>query len=286
MPTAQETLDAIGQLPDAELDLADAALHLGRIDAPDADWQAARAHLTALAQDAAAMPGALAAPGTPADLPGRAHALALMLAGRHGYQGDAKTYEDPANVNLIRVTERRRGLPVSLGILWLHCARVAGWDAHGVDFPGHFLLALTEGRPAERHAGRHLIISPFAGGATLDLAELRTLAHQVEGPDAVLRPGLLRPMTPRDVLLRLQNNIRARRLQAKDLVGALDCVRTMLRIAPDAPALWQDSALLCEKLEQPADAIRAWERFLALVPEGDVADRAQAAVDALRARLH
>ena len=45
-------LDAIGQLPDAEIDIADAALQLARVDAPDADWRAARAHLSELAREA------------------------------------------------------------------------------------------------------------------------------------------------------------------------------------------------------------------------------------------
>ncbi len=65
----------------------------------------------------------------------RAGALAGLMTGRWRYPGDRDSYDDPANANLIRVIERRRGLPVALGVLWLHCARAAGWDAFGVDFP-------------------------------------------------------------------------------------------------------------------------------------------------------
>lgn len=288
MPTAPDrsaeaALDAIGKLPDGEIDLAGAAVQLARVGAPGADWHAAQAHLSDLARDAAAFPAA-------ADLPARAHSLAVLLSGRHEYAGDAETYDDAANANLIRVIERRRGLPVALGILWLHCARVAGWDAHGVDFPGHFLVALTRMRNphgmGERRDGRQVVVDPFAGGLVLGAAELRALARRIEGPEAVLRPGLLRPMTPREVLLRLQNNLRMRRLQARDLPGALACLETMLRIAPEAASLWQDRALLHEALEQPAAAIWAWERFLRLVPTGEVADRARAAVGALRTQLN
>lgn len=281
--SAEAALDAVGKLPDGELDLAGAAIQLARIGAPGRDWRAAQDHLSQLAREAAVLP-------PERELAERANLLRELLAGRYGYAGDDETYEDAANANLIQVIERRRGLPVALGILWLHCARVAGWDAHGVDFPGHFLVALTRTRNphgmGERRDARQLVIDPFAGGTMLGASELRALARQVEGPDAVLRPGLLRPMTPREVLLRLQNNLRARRLQARDLPGALDCLETMLRIAPDVPSLWQDRALLHEALEQPAAAIWAWERFLALVPKGDVADRARAAVGALRTQLN
>lgn len=125
-------LDAIGLLPDGEIDIADAALQLARVDAPDADWLAARAHLSELARDAAGVAAEL--PGDA--LPQRAVALALLIAGKHGYRGDVESYDDPANANLIRVTERRRGLPVAIGIVWLHAAHAAGWAATGVDFPG------------------------------------------------------------------------------------------------------------------------------------------------------
>ncbi len=115
-------LEAIGQLPDTEIDIADAALQLARVDAPEADWQAARERLSVLARDAAEM--ALDVPAD--DLSACAGALAGLIAGRHGYAGDIESYDDPANANLIRVTERKLGLPVSLGIVWLHAARAAG----------------------------------------------------------------------------------------------------------------------------------------------------------------
>ncbi len=69
--------------------------------------------------------------------------LARLLAGRCGYHGDELTYDDFANANLIRVIERRQGMPVALGVIWLHACRAVGWTAHGVDFPGHFLIALA-----------------------------------------------------------------------------------------------------------------------------------------------
>jgi regulator of sirC expression with transglutaminase-like and TPR domain len=138
MSDPRTALEAIGLLPDSEIDIADAALQLARVDAPEADWQAARLHLSDLAREAAWLALDVAAD----DVSGQAGMLAELLGGRCLYRGDRETYDDPANANLIRVIERRRGLPVALGILWLHTARAAGWAAHGVDFPGHFLVAL------------------------------------------------------------------------------------------------------------------------------------------------
>ncbi len=272
---ARLALDAIGQLPDSELDLADAALQLARIDAPEADWQGARAHLSALARDAAA----LAAERPGGDVSVRAGALAGLMAGRWHYAGDTDSYDDMANANLIRVIERRRGLPVALGILWLHCARAAGWEAFGVDFPGHFMVAL----PGEKGL---LVLDVFNGGQPMDARALRALIRQVAGPKAELRPELMQPMGSRGVLLRLQNNIKQRRGAAGDLAGALAVTEDMLRIAPDAAPLWREAAVLNQELDHVGAALRCFARFLALEPDGEAAAQVRDVVDGLRTRLN
>ncbi len=275
MSDPRGALDAIGLLPDTEIDIAGAALQLARIDAPEADWRAAGDHLSELAREAVGLAVEVAQGG----LPARGEVLAHLLAERHGYRGDVQSYDDLANANLIRVIERRRGLPVALGVLWLHCARAAGWGAHGVDFPGHFLISL-EGK------GTKAVLDVFDGGAALDARALRALLKRIEGDAAELRPGILQPMSARAVLLRLQNNIKVRRLRAGDLRGALASAEDMLRFAPDQAALWRETALMNQRLDQVGAALRCFERFLELVPRGDAADRVRAAMDELRARLN
>lgn len=237
MPDVAQALEAIGKLPDSEIDLAGAAIQLARATDPGADWHSAMAHLSDLARGAAAYAAQLES----ARLPIKAHALRRLLVDENGYAGDTLTYDDLSNANLIHVTERRLGLPVALGILWIHAAHAAGWDAHGLDFPGHFLIGLQ---------GKHvqLVVDPFEGGGTLDAADLQALLRQVEGPDSQLRPGLLRPMSRRAVLLRLQNNIRTRHLAAGRLREALAATETMLAIAPEDARLLRDVAELRGRL--------------------------------------
>jgi len=268
-------LDAIGALPDVELDLADAALQLARVDCPDADWLTVRGHLSALARESAGFASEI----DPHDLSAQAGALAGLLAGRHGYSGDTESYDDVANANLIRVVERRRGLPVTLGILWLHCARAAGWQAHGINFPGHFLIGLTAG-------GAQIVLNVFAGGDPMDARDLRVLVKRVEGERAELHPDLIEPMSNRAVLLRLQYNISQRRLAAGDVEAALSCTEDMLRIAPDAASTWRDAAVLNHRLDRVAAALRCFGHCLDHLPEGDAADRVRSAMAELRTQLN
>ena len=275
MSDPREALKAIGQMADAEIDIGTAALQLARVDAPDADWQAAARHLSDLAQGAVKC--ALAMDN--ADLQGRALALAAMLTDKFGYAGDRETYDDPANANLIRVTERRRGLPVALGVIWLHTARAAGWDCHGVDFPAHFLVAL-EGPKTQ------VVVDVFSGGQIMSARALRDLLKRVEGEKSELRPGLLQPMSTRRVLLRLQNNIMTRRLEAGDLRGGLRCTEDMLLIAPDHAELWRQAGAMNLKLEQVAAARDCFQRFLDLVPEGSAADSVRTQLSILKSMLN
>ncbi|WP_043336665.1 SirB1 family protein [Belnapia moabensis] len=275
---ARAALAAAGQLPDAEIELAAVALQFARIDAPEADWRGASALLSELAQ--AAVAAAAADPVADAgDAERRRAVLAEVIHGRFGFQGDTEDYENPANANLIRVAERRRGLPVALGILWLHAAEAAGWAAHGVDFPGHFLLAVEGGRG-------QALIDVFAGGTGLQAPDLRALIKRIEGERAELRPGLVRLMDKRAVLMRLQNNIKLRRLRAGELAGALTCLEDMLRLAPDQALLWREAGLMNQRLDRIAAALGCLERSLELEPEGPAASRTRMVVEELRHRLN
>lgn len=65
--------------------------------------------------------------------------LSKVIAGEFGFTGDYLDYDDPDNADLIRVIDRRRGLPVSLTILYASAARRIGYQADVLNTPGHVL---------------------------------------------------------------------------------------------------------------------------------------------------
>ena len=77
-----------------------------------------------------------AMPAPAGDLGRARQALNDIILLKHGYSGDELTYDDLQNANLMRVIDRRKGLPVALGILYLHAARAQGWDRSVSAFPG------------------------------------------------------------------------------------------------------------------------------------------------------
>lgn len=222
----QDEIMAAGLAASEEMDLARIALLLGALDFPDRPVAPYQAHLDELT---AAAWGAL---GKAIDAPAEimAGVLASLISGRYQYRGDTENYDDVDNANLMQVIDRRRGLPVSLGILYLHVGKALGLDMGGLSFPGHFLLRLQAGDKA-------VIIDPFHGGDILGTPDLLALRRQMDGPQARLTPDFYAMVSSHDILLRLQNNILARALRAEKYDRARDIIIRMSWLDPKNPAL-------------------------------------------------
>lgn len=269
---ARAGLERLGRgEPDATLDLAGAALLFAVIDAPEAPLGPVRAHLDEIGLGARAL-----GPVACGDSEAAAAGLASLLAGTFGYRGDSETYDDPANANLIRVVARRRGLPVTLGILWIHAARAAGWHARGANMPAHFLVGLDAGSGP-------IIVDPFHGGAVVTLERLGERLAEISPETDTF---VLKPMPDRDVLLRLQNNIWQRRARAGDLAGAIACLEDMARLAPDEPFIWREAARLHHEGGALRSAIACLERLVALAPDAEAAEGTRLLIEELRSRLN
>jgi regulator of sirC expression with transglutaminase-like and TPR domain len=255
------------------LPIAEAALVLASFERQRVDFARYRDHLQLIARDVGRHPGASG------DLAGRARALNEIILLKYGYAGDELTYDDLQNANLMRVIDRRKGLPVVLGILFIDTARAQGWEAAGLAFPGHFLIRLSD--RAER-----LILDPFHSGQVCGATELRDLLKAVVGDDSELSPEYYAPVSDRDVLLRLQNNLKSRLLQEQRHERAVKIVETMLMLAPDLAELWGEAGMLHRQLGNLRAAAAAFEQYVVRAPDGMARHQAAAILQQLRAQLN
>lgn len=246
-------LRSIAAQADEKINLGEAALALAALDRPRVGLERYRHHLALLARETteeAARRG-----GAASGLDDRIAALNAVLFDRYGYRGDTLTYDDLQNANLMRVIDRRKGLPVTLGILYLHTARAQGWHMVGLSFPGHFLVRLD-------HDGRRAILDPFEKGQVREVTDLRELLKAMAGADAELTAAHYEPVANRAILLRLQNNIKLRLIQNGHIDRAVEVVETMLMFAPDQAALWREVGMLHVRLDNLRAAIAALEQFM------------------------
>lgn len=210
---------------------------------------------------------------------GPEEALAEAMAGDLRLNGDLLSSDAPANTDILSVSERRKGLAVTLGVFYLHAARTCGLKVQGVDFPGHFLLRIeTDEGP--------LALDPFSEGRVVLPSELtRRALHAGLTPNVADRlDRLMEPVSDRAVLLRLQNTVYAQ----ATMIGDYPCAeRAALRralIDPEDHRPWLDVAAAREGQGALAGALEALAR--ATVLDGGAAVAARAQRERVRLRLN
>ncbi len=271
-PDPTDYLRQVGEADEDPLDIATAALMLAALDHAGRPLAPYRDHLAEIASAAGAEAGL--AP----TIEDGAQALAGLMAGRFGYDGDRLAYDDPLNADFIAVIDRKRGLPVALGILYLHAARAAGFEAAGLNTPGHFLLRIA------MRSGDALI-DPFNGGAAFEREFLGAPpAMRGSAPDGICPAE---PVSDIDVLLRLENNLKLRALQVGDTLRAVEIAKRMVLIAPRRAESWIDLARLNEAAGALGAARKAFEACLSLAPPGEALhNESTLSLHALKRRLN
>ncbi|MDQ0837341.1 SirB1 family protein [Sphingomonas faeni] len=225
-----ENLIRLGLLDEGDIILDEAALSLALLDHPDVDPTPYRTLLDEVA--------------TRLDVVGRnasgasdrADVLSQVLHEEFGFVGDRDTYDDPANADLIRVVDRRRGLPVSLSILYVGAARRIGWEADALDVPGHVLVMVgAEAAP--------VIVDPFREGMLVDREALAALLlASTSGPAAAV--SHIAAMPNRAILVRLLLNQATRAEHNGQGRRALELYTRMTLMAPDYGHAWWERARL------------------------------------------
>ncbi len=268
-----------GELEDNSIDLAETALALAAADMPRAEFTPYRDHLASLRDQ-------LSAQGNPYRLDDRLRILRRVLVVQHKYHGDEDNYDNLHNANLMKVIDRRCGLPVALGIIYLHVAEAMGWPMTGLNFPGHFFVSLAapDGRA---------ILDPFRAGQTCQATDLheflpanRAEIDEEEDDDGVFNPDYYAPVSKRDVLLRLQNNIKLRHLQHDRLDQAIGTLQTMILIAPKRFELWRELSFLHAERGNMHSAITALEVVADLAGDVENLQQVETMLEQLKWRLN
>ncbi|MEO5335487.1 MAG: transglutaminase-like domain-containing protein [Magnetospirillum sp. WYHS-4] len=274
-PDLRDRLRHVGTLPDEDLDVGEAALLAAAASRPGLSLEPYLRHLDGLAAEVAAHAHRRAGE---AGLGLRAEALRQILGRRYGYLGDEDAPDDPYAWDLPGVIDRRRGLPAALGILYLSVAWRLGWSLQGLDFPVRLLVRLEYG-------GRRVILDPADGGRERTVQDLRDFYKAAAGNEAELRPQDWRPLASREVLLRLQNRLRADLIRAGRFREALAAVEAMQRIVPDATPLWREAGYLHARLDNLPAAVAALDDYLARCGQDAGRDQAATLLRDLRLKL-
>jgi regulator of sirC expression with transglutaminase-like and TPR domain len=127
-----------------------------------------------------------------------------------GFAGNVNDYYDPDNSFVHMVLRTRRGIPISLAVIWLELAQGLGLLAEGVNFPGHFLVKVHLTAPRQGQ----VVIDPFTGeslGRDELLERIQSMAtpvHRDRPRDAdEMLLAHLAPARGRDIIWRMLRNL-------------------------------------------------------------------------------
>lgn len=196
-----------------------------------------------------------------------------------GFLGNEHQFYDPRNSFLSDVLDRRRGIPITLSIVYLEVARRASLHAEGVGMPGHFIV-----RARERDSVAASLVDPFYG-RLIDRKDCQARLDVVFGGQVELEEEHLRPATTKEILVRLLTNLKAIYTQANLFRQALGTVDRILLLRPDLSGEHRDRGALLAQLGRLPEAISATQYYLRLSPHASDSEQVKRQLDLMHRRL-
>lgn len=248
---------------DASLPLLETAIALAHDEFPQLDTNTVLAAVDALA---ARLKARLPDDAVPMQ---RLRWLNRFFFQELGFAGNVNDYYDPRNSFLHIVLETRRGIPITLAMLYIELASQIGLVASGVSFPGHFLARL-------RMPQGDVIIDPFTGqsmsrealdGLLAPYRRPRGAAGEAQLPLALF----LQPAAPREVIARMLRNLKEIHRNNLDWARVLAVQHRLVILLPDAWDERRDRGLAYAEIGASAEAVADLRAYLERVP--DAADR-------------
>ena len=247
--------EALLERKEADIDLIDASLLISAEHNSAADLNYGRRQLDALTDRA--LQYFQNFPAETADSALMARRLCTFLNTEEGFCGNREDYYNPDNSYVDYVLRERRGIPITLALLYIHIARSLSWQADGVGFPGHFLVTLGSDDSA--------IIDPFAG-EVLSREDCRALLQSHSRGTISFSEALLQPIGNKELLQRMLRNLKMIYLQQKNFEKSLGLCDWLLLIDPNAVQDIYDRALVLERLACYGLAADELERLINMAP--------------------
>ena len=191
---------------------------------------------------------------------------------RNGFRGNREAFYDPRNSFLNDVLDRRKGVPLTLGIVLLEVGWRLGLPLEGVNFPGHFLV---------RYPGVavRLLVDPFDGGRIWFEDQAQDLLDRVYGGMVRVRPRFLKASARREMLVRLLAHLKGIYLNVQDNDRALAIIERILVIHPTAAGQIRDKGTLLARMGRSSEALEQLQWYLDYASEASDACRIRTLVE-------
>ena len=251
MPEARRHFAALVDRPQGEYRLAEAALCLAQEEYPQMSASAYLGRIDDMAQTVKAELGLELDPVR------IVQEINAHLFDTLGFQGNREQYYDPRNSFLNDVIDRALGIPITLSVIYIEVGRLVGLPIAGVGMPGHFIVQYTA-QPEP------FWIDPFARGAMMTREACVERLREFYGERLEWRDDFLAPISDRQILHRMLNNLKHSYVRLNDYPRLLRTIEYILLLNPEAPMEIRDRGLAYSQLGRWQAALRDLQRYLEL----------------------
>ena len=247
------------EVTDEKIDLIRSALVIARAEYPRLEIEEYASRIEAMARRAAALVPDLDAQRTLA-------ALNQVVFEQTNLRGNREDYYDPRNSFLNDVLDRGLGIPITLSIIYMEVAKRVGFPLAGVGMPGHFLLKHYGNDGQER------LIDCFNRGDIVSRQDCQSRLNEIYSGEMQLRPEFLHPVSRRQILTRMLNNLKTVYLSTRNFRKALTIADLILVIYPRSAEDLKQRALLRYSMGLQGLAAQDLDEYLRISPQASDAD--------------
>ena len=259
------------EIEDEKIDLIRAALVIARTEYPNLDIEVYAARMEQLARRVAAL--------VPEPDPRLAlTALNRVLFEETNLRGNREDYYDPRNSFLNDVLDRGLGIPITLAIVYMEVAKRVGFTLAGVGMPGHFLLK-------HYSLDGEILIDCFNRGDVISRQDCQNRLNEIYSGEMKLRPEFLHPISRRQILTRMLNNLKTVYLSTRNFRKALMIADLILVIYPRSAEDVKQRALLRYSMGLHRLAAEDLDQYLKLSPNASDAEEIRQTTLSIRRML-
>jgi regulator of sirC expression with transglutaminase-like and TPR domain len=258
------------EIEDERVDLLRAALTFARVEDPQLDIEH---YVRRVVELSARVAKIIQDPDDPAQI---ISALNVVLFQEEMFRGNTVDYYSPRNSFLHDVLDRRLGIPITLALVYMEVARRVSFQLFGVGMPGHFLLKHYD------VDGHSTLIDAFERGSIVTEEDCRQKLDSIYSGQLALQPEFLLPVTRRQMLTRMLNNLRSVYLSQRDFRRAVQIVDLILVIYPRSPEDMKQRAVLRYNLDNYRGALSDFDEYVRMSPDASDAEEIRQTALSLR----
>ncbi|HEV7675330.1 MAG TPA: transglutaminase-like domain-containing protein [Candidatus Angelobacter sp.] len=258
------------EIDDERIDLLRAALTFARIEDSQLDIDL---YVRRMDELAARVAEQIQEPDDPRQI---IAALNYVLFQEEMFRGNTVDYYSPRNSFLHDVLDRRLGIPITLALVYMEVARRVSFQLFGVGMPGHFLLKHYD------VDGHSILIDAFERGSIVTEEDCRRKLDSIYSGQLALQPEFLLPVTRRQMLTRMLNNLRSVYLSQRDFRRAVQIVDLILVIYPRSPEDMKQRAVLRYNLNDYRGALSDFDEYVKMSPDASDAEEIRQTALSLR----